>query len=943
MRGRSGTFINVLTLLVYILSVGDVLGPLDTRASRLLSDRSYEKRSMAAHEVESRVKQALQQRDYYGQEQHTPTTTTVNIASIITVLTSTSFTKSPYPNARKGGLLGLASVAIALENRNLDPFLDSLIAPVLYLFDDDDNRCRYYACEAMFNISKVARGVLLKGRRMCLALDGVCRLVADVDQEVKSGAQYLDRLLKDIVSDVSNRPFILREIPTGDDKDEEELLPSPVTTGPGMYPEDSATSTSCDVLLPAVVAGVDNNCINVISTPQSPALPEDPQGQRLMHLPALTRQEDGLFDLGAFIGRIAAHLRVVNPFIKQLAMSWISVLHSLPTTRNLLLLHLPLFLGTLFSLQRDPTRGDLRHTADQVLGEFLEDLTSSATALTPDNDDDSKAPTPASAVAASTKLRAIVAKSVSIVVFNCSSTESLSRVTAMNWLLAFLNTPGLLLPSLVPSDATIMPDDYDTPRMAMDSNAAANLRALLPLLLQGILGCVDARQAEVSRKAVEAHTILLSAVEAIGSDPSRDRDQPPSYGDDRVISVVCRYLSGPLDQTVTRACCLQWVSLLLELSPQQMLREVEAKRAQDEDSNPSEQPRPSLLDSVFATLQHPSSEVCIAALQVLSRISSFPKDDEYFPLVCTRLLELLKTNRKSVALADEVDEDATHLHNPPQTAGSEDGGDAHQHNHQQQQQQLQGLQSLALRYRLIIRHLCCHIDVERFYRHIALNLQRDEDDAEFKSIAVYLFNWILLTAPETNTLRDVLHADANTREALSFTWQQLTDLAASSDTTDWNKKKLPLFVRILVPWMSNPASALSLCLWVGRYDLACKFVGIIAEDQGSIGSVPWSVRKGIDRTVSQSTPPADSTDGAEPLLQLDQLVHLLESPVFTRLRLELLPNSYLIEAPDRKKRQQSLLDCLVGLVMLVPQNTRAFKLLKERLDVVYKAFAMCQA
>ncbi|KAF4720465.1 PtdIns(3,5)P(2) sythesis regulation factor, partial [Perkinsus olseni] len=84
-----------------------------------------------------------------------------------------------------------------------------------------------------------------------------------------------------------------------------------------------------------------------------------------------------------------------------------------------------------------------------------EDLTSSATALTPDNDDDSKAPTPASAVA-STKLRAIVAKSVSIVVFNCSSTESLSRVTAMNWLLAFLNTPGLLLPTLVPSDATVL-------------------------------------------------------------------------------------------------------------------------------------------------------------------------------------------------------------------------------------------------------------------------------------------------------------------------------------------------------------------------------------------------------------------------------------------------------------------------------------------------------
>ncbi|EER08428.1 hypothetical protein Pmar_PMAR014474 [Perkinsus marinus ATCC 50983] len=145
-----------------------------------------------------------------------------------------------------------------------------------------------------------------------------------------------------------------------------------------------------------------------------------------------------------------------------------------------------------------------------------------------------------------------------------------------------------------------------------------------------------------------------------------------------------------------------------------------------------------------------------------------------------------------------------------------------------------------------------------------------------------------------------------------------------------------------VPWMSNPPSALSFCLWAGRYDLACKFVGMIADDQVSIGSaVPWSVRKGLDGcNPTQSTAHADNGDGdTESLLQLDQLVHLLESPVFTRLRLELLPNSYLIEAPDRIKRQ-SLLDCLVGLVMLVPQNTRAFQLLKRRLDVVYKAFAV---
>lgn len=140
--------------------------------------------------------------------------------------------------------------------------------------------------------------------------------------------------------------------------------------------------------------------------------------------------------------------------------------------------------------------------------------------------------------------------------------------------------------------------------------------------------------------------------------------------------------------------------------------------------------RPSLLDSVFATLQHPSSEVCIAALQVLSRISSLPRDDEYdcyvvtmeggifgiryFPLVCARLLELLRTNRQSVSLADDVDEDALHgggggTGNHPTTTGSEeDGVDVQQHNNNNNNRQHhhhQRLQSLALR--CLSTHCCC--------------------------------------------------------------------------------------------------------------------------------------------------------------------------------------------------------------------------------------------
>ena len=39
--------------------------------------------------------------------------------------------------------------------------LPELVTPVLVCFDDPDARVRYYACESLYNISKVARGAVL--------------------------------------------------------------------------------------------------------------------------------------------------------------------------------------------------------------------------------------------------------------------------------------------------------------------------------------------------------------------------------------------------------------------------------------------------------------------------------------------------------------------------------------------------------------------------------------------------------------------------------------------------------------------------------------------------------------------------------------------------------------------------------------------------------------
>jgi vacuole morphology and inheritance protein 14 len=41
-------------------------------------------------------------------------------------------------------------------------YLESIVPPVLMCFADQDSRVRYYACESMYNIAKVARGSILR-------------------------------------------------------------------------------------------------------------------------------------------------------------------------------------------------------------------------------------------------------------------------------------------------------------------------------------------------------------------------------------------------------------------------------------------------------------------------------------------------------------------------------------------------------------------------------------------------------------------------------------------------------------------------------------------------------------------------------------------------------------------------------------------------------------
>jgi len=160
-----------------------VESPLPPVVQRSLGDRSNEKRKNAALEIEALIK-SLQEANNLSM-----------IQSVITVL-SKDFCTSMNSNYRKGGLVGLAATAIGLMHNSRN-FLEILLPPVLHCFDDPESRVRYYACESLYNIAKVSRQSILHYFNQIF--EGLTKLYADIDVDVKNGASLLDRLIKDVV------------------------------------------------------------------------------------------------------------------------------------------------------------------------------------------------------------------------------------------------------------------------------------------------------------------------------------------------------------------------------------------------------------------------------------------------------------------------------------------------------------------------------------------------------------------------------------------------------------------------------------------------------------------------------------------------------------------------------------------------------------------------
>ncbi|KAJ4901304.1 Protein VAC14-like protein [Raphanus sativus] len=172
---------------------------------------------------------------------------------------------------------------------------------------------------------------------------------------------------------------------------------------------------------------------------------------------------------------------------------------------------------------------------------------------------------------------------------------------------------------------------------------------------------------------------------------------------------------------------------------------------------------------------------------------------------------------------------------------------------------------------LIIRRLCVLLDAERVYRELSTILE-GEDNLDFASTMVQALNLILLTSSELSKLRNLLRGSLVNREGKE------------------------LFVALYASWCHSPIAIISLCLLSQAYQHASVVIQSLVEEDMNVKF----------------------------FVQLDKLIRLLETPIFTYLRLQLLEPG----------RYPWLLKTLYGLLMLLPQQSAAFRILETRLKTV---------
>ncbi|KAM0249359.1 hypothetical protein ACHAQJ_009075 [Trichoderma viride] len=759
---------------------------MDTNIQRALNDKLYDKRKVGALELEKIIRDLVASGSFQRLE------------DILEQLCNDYAYAVHQPHARNGGLIGLAAAAIALGTE-LPRYLVNIVPPVLACFTDQDARVRYYACEAMYNIAKVAKGEILAYFNSIF--DQLCKLGADSELSVKNGAELLDRLIKDIVS-------------------------------------ESAASY-----------------ISVLETASS--IGEDTAaGEHQQNLPTA-------FSLQRFIPLLKERIHVINPFTRQFLVGWITLLDSIPDLE--LVTYLPEFLGGILKFLSDQNV-DVRVATQTCLDKFLNEIkrisqvkrglvdnrrfkeggkrkrqeSMDSTGGRPNldegdeldsdalNDDDEGSMEedwiPGQDVEINYKeILDILTATLD------SPLEEDCLLESLRWIVEFLDigpeevlpfTPKILahmLPAMASTKETIRLAATRVNTCLMDyvvslsdesdvnaTQATTSMNARLPLSQErqdnsstGRASLSNSRDNEIRSSTPGSGRVSSAAFVTPDTQVQTNLDYTAA-----VNSLTLLFLN---DHEATRVAALTWLIMLHRKAPRKVL-------AFNDGTFPA----------LLKTLSDPSDAVVTRDLQLLSQISRNSEDD-YFASFMVNLLQLFSTDRKLL-----------------ETRGN-----------------------------LIIRQLCISLSPERIYRTLADCIEKEED-VEFASIMVQNLNNNLITAPQLAEVR-----------------KRLRNLETKDGQT--------LFVTLFRSWCYNAVATFSLCLLSQAYEQAYHLLQIFGE---------------LDMTVNM-------------LIQVDKLVQLIESPVFTYLRLQLLePEKY-----------PYLYKCMYGILMLLPQSS-AFAALKNRLNSV---------
>ncbi|XP_064551155.1 protein VAC14 homolog [Drosophila montana] len=275
--------------------------PLSESCAKALGDKMYDKRKVASHEIEKMV---IEFNDKNNATQ---------IRKLIEVL-SNDYATSRDANRRKGALIGLAATGLGL-GKDSDKYVNELVTPIMNCLSDPDLRVRYFACESLYNVVKVARAAIIPFFPELFA--ALSRLVTDSDQMVKDGSELLDRLLKDIVTE-SYETFnleafipLLRERMYVNNAFARQYVISWISIL-NAVPDINMVKYLTDILDGLFVMLEDN-------TPETQRMCENTISQFLKSI----RNDSSSVRMEDTINTLITHAQSLNELIKSIAITWI--------------------------------------------------------------------------------------------------------------------------------------------------------------------------------------------------------------------------------------------------------------------------------------------------------------------------------------------------------------------------------------------------------------------------------------------------------------------------------------------------------------------------------------------------------------------------------------------------------------------------------------------